>query len=96
MVYCTFRDVYLAFMRSILFAPVLLLLPAVRLAADVRLPCVFSDHMVLTRAQAVPVWGDADPGEEVVVTFEGKTVRTTAGTSGKWMVHLADSLLFVH
>lgn len=33
-------------------------------AADVKLPALFSDHAVLQRDMAVPVWGWADPGEE--------------------------------
>ena len=33
--------------------------------ADVRLPAIFGDHMVLQRNFPVPVWGWADPGETV-------------------------------
>ncbi|HJT78545.1 MAG TPA: sialate O-acetylesterase, partial [Gemmataceae bacterium] len=56
--------------------------------ADVRLPKVFSDHMVLQRDAAVPVWGWADPGEEVTVAVAGQTKKTTAGADGKWAVRL--------
>ena len=38
-------------------------------AADVRLPAVFSDHMVLQREAPVPVWGWANPGEKVTVAI---------------------------
>jgi sialate O-acetylesterase len=58
------------------------------LRADVRLPAIFSDHMVLQKSGKVPLWGRADPGEEVTVTFIGQTVRTTAGADGKWMATL--------
>ena len=44
------------------------------LNADVRLPAIFSDHMVLQRESAVPVWGWADPGEKVTVSFSGHRV----------------------
>jgi len=38
------------------------------LCAAVKLPAIFSDHMVLEKSEHVPVWGKADPGEKVVVT----------------------------
>ena len=56
--------------------------------ADVRLNGMFSDHMVLQRGKSVAVWGWAEDGEKVSVTFRGSTVSTVA-SSGKWMVHLA-------
>ena len=56
--------------------------------ADVRLPAVFSDHMVLQRDTAVPVWGWADPGEQVTVSIAGQTQTATAGQDGKWTVKL--------
>jgi len=55
--------------------------------ADVRLPALFSDNMVLQQGMRVPVWGWADNDEEVTVAFRGKEVRTTA-KDGKWMVRL--------
>jgi len=56
--------------------------------ADVRLPSIISDHMVLQKAAKVPVWGWADPGERVVVTLNGQAVSATAGSDGKWRVDL--------
>src|SRR5438034_388311 len=55
--------------------------------ADVRLPALFADNMVLQQEMRAPVWGWADEGEEVTVRFRGKTVRTKA-KHGKWLVHL--------
>jgi sialate O-acetylesterase len=57
--------------------------------ADVRLPAIFSDHAVLQREMPVPVWGWADPGEEVTVTIAGQTQRATADEKGKWRVALS-------
>lgn len=57
-------------------------------AADLKLAALFSDHMVLQREKAVPVWGWADPGEKVTVTFGGQTKTATADSSGKWLVRL--------
>jgi sialate O-acetylesterase len=59
------------------------------LVADVRLPAIFSDHMVVQREVEAPVWGWADAGEKVTVTFGGETKATVAGADGKWSVKLA-------
>lgn len=49
---------------------------------------LFTDHMVLQKGVAVPVWGTADEGEIVTVSFNGQTVSTTV-LDGKWMIQLA-------
>ncbi len=64
------------------------LLPAGRLAADVKLPAVISNNMVLQQALDAPVWGWADPGEKVTVAIGGQSKTATAGADGKWMVRL--------
>ena len=48
----------------------------------------FSDNMVLQRGMAVPVWGTADAGESVTVSFAGQEKTVTADASGKWFVAL--------
>lgn len=58
------------------------------LAAELTLPSVFSDHMVLQREQPVPVWGKADPNAVVTVEFAGQKKTTTADRDGLWMVKL--------
>lgn len=60
--------------------------PAAR--ADVTLPKIFGDHMVLQRDQPDKVWGWAEPGEEVRATINGKTKSTKAGSDGSWSVLL--------
>ncbi len=55
--------------------------------ADFRLPALFSDNMVLQRNTAVPIWGWADDGEVITVTFRGQRVTTTT-QNGKWSVRL--------
>jgi sialate O-acetylesterase len=57
------------------------------LHADVKLPGLFSDNMVLQQGMAVPVWGWADNGEVVTVQFRGEKVSATA-KDGKWQVKL--------
>ena len=56
--------------------------------ADVKLPAVFGNHMVLQQKQADKVWGKADSGEEVTVTIAGQTKTTKADDNGKWSVTL--------
>jgi sialate O-acetylesterase len=65
----------------------LLVLGAGLVHADVKLHNLFTDHMVLQRDIAVPVWGWADDGEKVTVEFRGQKVSTTAA-NGKWTVRL--------
>lgn len=56
--------------------------------ADVRLPAIISNHMVLKKARQVPIWGMADPGEAVTVTLNGKRVEAQADAGGRWLAHL--------
>ncbi len=61
--------------------------------ADVSLPPIFSEHMVLQRSAETPVWGDAAPGEVVEITLfkAGEAcvqARATAGADGRWMAKL--------
>ncbi|GHB94603.1 sialate O-acetylesterase [Cerasicoccus arenae] len=65
-----------------------LLIASHTLSADVTLPHLFSDHMVLQRNLADPVWGKADPGETVSVTIAGQKHETVADADGKWGVTL--------
>ncbi len=56
--------------------------------ADVKLPAIFTDHMVLQREMPLPVWGWADPGEEVAVVLGDQTHKATADAEGNWRVTL--------
>ncbi len=58
-------------------------------SADVKLPAIFSSNMVLQRDMNIPVWGWADPGEAVTVTFAGKSSKTTADVDGNWILKIA-------
>jgi len=65
-----------------------LALRPLRVYGDVKLPALFSDHMVLQAGAEVPVWGWAGPGERVTVAFRDQTVATTAGADGTWKLTL--------
>ncbi len=79
------------FLRSFLFSFGALLtaaaIAATAVYADVKLPALISDGMVLQQGIAVPLWGWADEGESITVEFQGQKVAATA-KEGKWMVRL--------
>jgi sialate O-acetylesterase len=56
--------------------------------AELTVASLFTDHMVLQRDQALPVWGWSDPGAEITVAFAGQEKQTTADAAGKWMLEL--------
>jgi sialate O-acetylesterase len=56
--------------------------------ADVKLPAVISDHMVIQRDKPVAIWGWANAGEKVTVSLGGMNTGTTANADGKWSVRL--------
>lgn len=65
------------------------ILTALTAEAKVELAPVFTDNAVLQNGMPVPVWGKAEPGEEVTVKFAEQTVSAKAGSDGKWMIKLA-------
>jgi sialate O-acetylesterase len=56
--------------------------------ADVTLPAVISDNMVLQRGTELPIWGWAEPGERVEIRFgnQAGSYSTVADDDGRWMV----------
>jgi len=56
------------------------------LPADLWLPAVFSDHMVLQRDLPIPIWGTAAPGAEVTASLAGKSAVATVGGDGRWKI----------
>ncbi len=57
--------------------------------ADIRLPEIFGDNMVLQRNKPIPVWGWANPGEKLTVQFNKQVSKTQAGKDGKWKIMLS-------
>ena len=56
--------------------------------AKVSMPQMFQSGMVVQRNKPIPVWGNANPGESVSVTFRKKKYETTADTQGHWRIDL--------
>jgi len=60
--------------------------PGVR--ANVKLPAIISDNMVLQADKDIKIWGWADPKEDITVTIDKQKVNTKADDNGKWLIKL--------
>ena len=58
------------------------------LLANIRLPQLFTSHMVLQRDRPIPIWGWADAKETITITFKGQTQTVVAGKDGTWRITL--------
>jgi sialate O-acetylesterase len=67
----------------------LLILALTTAHAEVTLPALLADHMVIQRGLPVHVWGMATPHESVTVTFRGENKAATADDLGRWSVYLS-------
>lgn len=56
--------------------------------AELKLPAIIGDHMVLQQHQTNPIWGWDTPGTRITVTFAEQTKSARAGADGKWTVKL--------
>jgi len=57
-------------------------------SAGVEIASIFGPEMILQRDLPVPIWGTAEPGERVNVSFAGQTKVATADGAGRWLVRL--------
>jgi sialate O-acetylesterase len=74
--------------RSIVLVSFMLASMTAVQAAELKLSTLFSDHMVLQRDKPVPVWGWANAGEQVTVSFGSQKKAAIADAAGKWMAKL--------
>jgi sialate O-acetylesterase len=79
---------FITSLRQLCFAGGLASVAVVFVHAEVRLPAVFADHMVVQRDIPVHVWGYAQSNEAVSVAFRGETRRGTADELGRWSLYL--------
>lgn len=73
---------------AVLLAGISALFGAATAAADVKLPTLIGDNMVLQQGRRVAIWGTADAGEQVTVSLGEQKQTTTADSSGRWKVEL--------
>ena len=59
-------------------------------SAQLRLPAIFTDHMVIQRETSVPIWGWGSPGWEVVIktSWDTTTVKTMVSNKAQWKAEL--------
>ncbi len=67
----------------------ILTVAAINSTAQLVMPSVFSDNMVLQRNMKIPVWGKTVPEAKVAVVFHGQKRITTADKEGNWKVYLS-------
>jgi sialate O-acetylesterase len=67
---------------------ILILFSAIHSNAQIHLPKLISDNMVLQRDKAIKVWGWASPNEKITLTLTKKTFKTSASPDGKWEIIL--------
>ena len=75
-------------LQTLSFAAGTLCVPLASLA-DVSLPVVFTENMILQRDQPIRIWGDATAGETVSIKLDEHAASATADTDGKWKTELA-------
>jgi len=77
-------------MKKILLSAVCLL-SAIQLSAQLTLPSVFSDGMVLQQRSETCIWGTALPGRKVTVTtsWNGQEYNAVAAEDGSWKVKVS-------
>lgn len=61
------------------------------LFANISIPSVFSDNMVLQRDTPIKIWGWAQIGETVTVSFKGEKKKTRTAQDGRWEVIMSPS-----
>jgi sialate O-acetylesterase len=57
--------------------------------AQVRVPRLVGDGMVLQRDMPLRIWGFASAGEKITVKFAGETANGVADDNGKWVIQLS-------
>jgi len=63
---------------------------AIASSAEIRLPAVIGDHMVLQRETKAPLWGWANPDEKILLqgSWMRSPVKTVADEDGRWTARL--------
>lgn len=79
-------------MKNLMHCIIFLLLFAVTTKAEVRLPRLVSKGMVLQRDQNINIWGWANVGEEILLSFKNKIYRTKADGNRRWNVTIAPQM----
>ena len=75
-------------MKKVLFSFIFSLFIIFSANADVKLPALVSNGMVLQRDQQIKIWGWANIGEKITVTFKNKSYSTITNTKREWSINI--------
>ncbi|WP_185693290.1 sialate O-acetylesterase [Puniceicoccus vermicola] len=76
-------------LRKIPLLPVLsAFLFAITAQAELKLPSILSDHMVIQAEKPIKLWGWATPDAEISATFLDSTRSTRTRSDGTWLIEL--------
>ena len=64
------------------------LISTVQLFANITLPKIFGDNMVLQRNKSIPLWGWGSPNEKITIQFNHQAIQVTTDLNGNWKVNL--------
>lgn len=75
-------------MKKIIILFGVLFVFAANMYADIKLPAIIADHMVLKQNASAPLWGTEIPGKKLTVEtgWDNKKYETTADAGGNWVV----------
>ncbi|MFD0990072.1 sialate O-acetylesterase [Mariniflexile jejuense] len=74
------------------YIKILLLVFSIYANANIKMPLIFNDNMVLQRNKPIPVWGWAEANEKIEIHFNNQIVKTKANKNGKWLINLKSEL----
>ncbi len=75
-------------MKKIVISLLLVIL-LIDVNAQLRLPQIFGDSMVLQRGRPITVWGWGQRGEKITINFHNQSLSAVVGADGSWRVNLA-------
>lgn len=82
-----YKKIIMIRLKIILCLTVFILLTGT-VSAEVKLPRIFGNHMVLQRDKDINLWGWAEPNEQVTISFKEQNYSTVAGKEGEWNIEL--------
>jgi sialate O-acetylesterase len=75
-------------MTRVVAISLIALVSSLAVSAQVRLPRLVRDSMILQRDAPIKIWGWASKNEKVTVKFNGRSYKTKAGGDSRWSVLL--------
>ena len=74
--------------RFLFHSIIVVILSAVFVQAETKLPSILGSHMVLQQGEKCPIWGWDDSDKQITVEFAGQKHTAKVSDGGRWEVHL--------